>query len=135
MSPVPSGPWQWGGCVAWPATAHSTTVHLPYTHPPTCLPICPGQLGNREQVVIGDSRCQEVPLAAQVPLWWVDVTAERKAYDESGAGGTCRQDCVHCPCRSASLTWKPLELPCGAAQVQNVRTRDCGGPLPIPCFL
>jgi len=27
----------------------------------------------------------------------------------------------------AGPTWKPLELPCGTAQVQNVRTRDCGG--------
>ena len=81
MFPVPSRPWQWEGC-ACPASAHSTTVHLLlYTHPPA--PICPGQLGNREQLASGDSRCQEVPPAAQV-VWWVGVTVQRKALMSQG---------------------------------------------------
>lgn len=67
MSPVPSRPWQWEGCR--PAWQRLRTPPLYICRTDTHLPICPRQLGNREQFVSGDSRCQEVPLAAQVLSW------------------------------------------------------------------
>ena len=92
MSRVPSRPCQWEACPLQPGQRLRTFA---VQHPPTCL----GQLGNREQFVSGDSRFQEVPLGVQVVLGGRHC-AERKAYDESGAGDRCRQDCVQRPCRS-----------------------------------